>query len=555
MISIARAMTWEYTRQNRWKMLCALLAVVYLANLIGGKLAQMNPQAILFAQYLFTLLETIFLAVLVITQYTNKQKGIGFPAGLYTEPVPTCFLVTWHMLLGVGFAVLVYSTTALIITLHTGEAWPIIGPGLFLALVVTWMQALIWSCAGVPSLHTIMGGVLILVFIHGFNQCFGVSTFPMGMPRHPWTPPPALHPLTLGLGIAGAFGLATLGVARDRCGDRLSLTLIKQRRHVLQGNPVRQSRKFRSPIAAQCWFERCRIGRFVPGCNLFMVTFIIVLGVSGLVGTRVSEVCATLFWVLAVVNLLVYPPILGIGLGQQGGQQLTVDPFKAIQPISNTSLLWIYLRSALETTLLGWAIYVAGMLIVLAGLFVAEGRAAVDLFLATLRVLSQAAVQPGSPWYSIRFVISLRGMGSVCMWSAFALIASILLTGRHWLLIGLFTIGWGSLMLWGLLCDFGLVPQVTIEAVRDIRPWLIGLGCLGGTGTAFIVALRKSIIPRIMPWVGLGIWGILCALSIYGDILTLSGPAAKLVLVCGLLALPVVPLALAPLALTWNRHR
>jgi hypothetical protein len=353
---IAMAMTWEYARQNRWKMLSALLGVVYLANLVGGKLSDMNPQAILFAQYLFMLLEIFFLAGVVIIQYTNKQKGIGFPTGLYTEPVPTWFLVTWHMLLGVCFAVLVYGITALIIYLHSGDVWPLLGPSLFLTLVVTWMQALVWFCAGMPSVHTVMAGVLILVFVHGFNQCFGVSTFPVGMPTHPWTPPLAVHPLMLSLGIVGACGLAAVSVARDRCGDRLSLAWIKLRRPG-RASPVELSRNFRSPIAAQCWFERRRIGRFIPGCNLFMVTLVVVLAGSGLLGTKTTGVCATLFWVLAVVNLMIYPPILGIGLGQQGGRQLTVDPFKAIQPLSNASLLWIYLRTALETILLGWVIY------------------------------------------------------------------------------------------------------------------------------------------------------------------------------------------------------
>ena len=94
-----------------------------------------------------------------------------------------------------------------------------------------------------------------------------------------------------------------------------------------------------------------------------------------------------------------------------------------------------------------------------------------------------------------------------------------------------------------------------VEAVRDALPWLIGLGCLSGTGAAFIMALRKSIISRIMPGVGLAIWGMLCVAGVYGDILKLASPAANLVLVSGLLILPVAPLALAPLALHWNRHR
>jgi hypothetical protein len=286
-----------------------------------------------------------------------------------------------------------------------------------------------------------------------------------------------------------------------------------------------------------------------------VITLILGLGFSGVFWPKTTEACATLFWVLAVVNLMVYPALLGIILGQQGGPYLTMDPFKAIQPVSNAQLIRVTCRTALGMILKGWVIYFVGLLILLSGLFFAGGRETINLFFATMRVLSQAVVQPGSPWHSIRFVISLRGLGFVCVWAGFALTSSLLFVGRMWVLIGLFTVSCAVAILWDVLCGIGLIPQVIVEAVQNILPWMFGLGYMGITTAFFVLARRKSITHRIMPWVGLALWVIFCLIGVHGDIVKLNGPTSNLILVLGLLTWPVAPLALAPLALAWNRHR
>jgi len=554
MIRVAKAITWEYWRQNCWKILIALLVTIFFANLIGEEVPDMKPGAALLVQYLFLLMELISLGILVIIQYSKKKTEIGFPPGLFTEPVPTWFLVLCHMLLGVLSVLLVLGCAIGIIYLHTGSLWPVLGPCLFLALVVTWMQALTWSCAGHPSLHTILGGLLILVFAQGFGECYGISTLLVGLPRHGWTPTLATHPLMLGLGIAGAYILALLGVTRDRCGDRLNLAWIKQSRWP-QIRSAKKHRNFQSPVAAQCWFENRRVGRSVLVCNLFVITLILGLGFSGVLRSRTTETCAALFWILAVVNLMFYPTLLGIVLGQQGGPYLTMDPFKAIQPVSNAQLMGVYCRTALGIILKGWVVYFVGMGILLSWLFLHGGREPINLFFATMRILSQAVDQPESPWHSIRFVISLRGLGFVCVWAGFALTASLLFTGRRWVVLGTVTGSWAVVVLWDILCGIGLIPQGIVEAVQSTLPWFFGLGFLSVTTAFFVLARRKSITHRIMPWVGLALWITFCIIGVAGDIVKLNGPASNLILVLGLLTWPVAPLAIAPLALAWNRHR
>ncbi|MHC4534054.1 MAG: hypothetical protein ACYS6K_08885, partial [Planctomycetota bacterium] len=71
----------------------------------------------------------------------------------------------------------------------------------------------------------------------------------------------------------------------------------------------------------------------------------------------------------------------------------------------------------------------------------------------------------------------------------------------------------------------------------------------------FFAARRRHLIASITPCLGLGLWLILC-ISVGYMWLTRSDPElSSIVLAMGLLALPVAPLATAPLALAWNRHR
>ena len=82
-----------------------------------------------------------------------------------------------------------------------------------------------------------------------------------------------------------------------------------------------------------------------------------------------------------------------------------------------------------------------------------------------------------------------------------------------------------------------------------------GICCVLGTAGAFFAARRQYLIAPIMLCLGLGLWLILC-ISIGFMWLTRTEPGlSSVVLAMGLLALPVAPLATAPLALAWNRHR
>ncbi|MFC1762720.1 hypothetical protein ACFL6U_11670 [Planctomycetota bacterium] len=555
MFSTIKIMTWAYARESRWRILGSLMGILCFAHLTGKEMADMDPMEALFAQYLLVLLIVLALTIQVIIQYTNKQYGLGFPPTLYIEPVSTWLLVTWRIGLDVLIANLLYGITVLVIYLHTDLRWPMLGPCLLITLVVTFMQATLWSCTRIPGLHILIGGVLILLFINGYSRCYGVTSFLVGIPHHPWAANAAMDHIIRIAGIVCATMLSITAVSSDRCGDGLCLHWQRSQRSAPTTRPCPQTRPFRSARMAQVWFEQHRIGWIVPGCNLFVAALILLLCFSNLSNTKIPDNCAAFFWVFAIVNLTVYPPLLGLTLGVQGKGRLVIDPFKAIQPISNASLLWTQLLTAIKTMLVGWGIYFACLLIVLIALMTTQGRAALDQFFATLRVLSQTLSEPDSPWYSIRFVLSLRGLWIVCMWTAFTLSATLLLTGRGWFLITMGILLWGLPIAWSLPGDLGLVSSNIATGMRHAQTWIIGLGCLGLTVAAHALVRKKSRIHRLVPWLGLGLWIALFSFSVYGDIVTSKSSLTHLTCVAGLLALPVLPLAAAPLALAWNRHR
>jgi hypothetical protein len=106
-----------------------------------------------------------------------------------------------------------------------------------------------------------------------------------------------------------------------------------------------------------------------------------------------------------------------------------------------------------------------------------------------------------------------------------------------------------------VLHTFNLIPPSIFPAVLKSIPWIIGACCLLGTAWAFTAARRRHLIDSARLCLGPGLWLLLC-LSVGWVWLSRDEPGlSTIVLVMGLLALAVAPLATAPLALAWNRHR
>ena len=136
------------------------------------------------------------------------------------------------------------------------------------------------------------------------------------------------------------------------------------------------------------------------------------------------------------------------------------------------------------------------------------------------------------------------------------------LTGRSWI-IKLFPV-WRTALLLGL-CALISVAKSHVNFKAAWLPWLTGglLVCLGAK-IAFSIAVfvwglrRNAITARAVGWI-VGGWlaGGLFLAGCAGHVCSLINQSGLWIWIAlgGFLILPLADLAIAPLALAWNRHR
>jgi hypothetical protein len=219
--------------------------------------------------------------------------------------------------------------------------------------------------------------------------------------------------------------------------------------------------------------------------------------------------------------------------------------------VSNSRLSAMILRPGAAGLVSAWVIYIAAVLFMLGWYF----------------MVGQIDEIPWEEYYGFKNAVHQLGYvntlllvvaGIIVVWGAIGLGASMTLMGRPWLLWGFWlaicSIG-PVFVVVDMLHAFNVIPFNIVPTLWSSLPWTIGIGCLLGTVLAFLSALRRCFVTWRAPCLGLGLWLILC-ISIGSAWLPFDEPkTSTIVLVAGLLALSVAPLATAPLALAWNRHR
>jgi len=90
------------------------------------------------------------------------------------------------------------------------------------------------------------------------------------------------------------------------------------------------------------------------------------------------------------------------------------------------------------------------------------------------------------------------------------------------------------------------------HSVKILLLLLLGVSCLGGTIYAFIAARKKNYIHRVIPWCALLLFCIF--LWHLGGWQLMKNPLRHIATMAPV-SLIFLPLAAAPLAIAWNRHR
>ena len=551
MRSIAISLTWEFWRRSRWWIFSEIIMMACITTVMYGRIPSIGARTHAKIHYNALFYEFIcFTYFILSSQLYRKNKRPGFPAHLYLKPTWTWVLVGWQMLLPAVTVALLYLVSVGCARILLGITWPILGPMLLLAAAVACTQAIFWSMVGFQVLRF---GICLLVLTvlnmwqftrYGPLQGYANISRLTGM----WTELTSSELLTMVSCLAAAYIVAVIGVARDRRGDCVGWPGFWKSFGRASDLLRRKQRSFNCPAAAQFWREWHEKDWLLPVASAICVGGVILLDASGIHNTQDT---ITAFVGLFYIALAV-PFFAGFVFGQCG-RKSKIDVFKATLPVNNARLSAMILRPGAASLLAAFAIYIAAAALMIGWFFmVGEGET------VTQELHSNAFVNDIHEVFGDQNALLLAAVGVVIAWVLVGIGASITFAGRPWLVWGFWFVVctvWPALMTLRMLFLFKLIPFDIASVLFGVLPWIIGTLCLLGTAWAFFAARRRHLIASITPCLGLGLWLILC-ISVGYMWLTRSDPElSSIILAMGLLALPVAPLATAPLALAWNRHR
>jgi hypothetical protein len=519
-------MTWDLVRRGWWKMLAAALGALLLPFLLLSALEleggfDRDDPSLLIMNIVLAQMSMLMFAAAVMTSQGQLTR-------FYALPITTSTLVTWLFVPAMALIAVASAASTAILNLVFDLNWPIWGPALFAAAALVAVEAVLWlteSTGWVIVGLTLVAAALGLWFKARYGALFS-------MPVHQWLEVTPWHVATLAAIVVAAWCVGVFAVGRNRRGDRLpALGLWAWLLRVLDsGVPI--DRRFRTPAAAQIWFEWRAKGWAMPA----VVVFGIVLGVTG--WSIFSQNGAELLEGFAFGGGLLSGAAIVVGLiiGNTGrdDKSYEIGQFLATRPVTNTEFARTILLTSAQSVFAGWLIW-------------ALSFGAVYLCLVPTGLIATPPALRELPWWY--YPATLLGP-----WAIVAVGASIGLTGRS--------------LLWPLLlcgvpggwCGMSLLVRAVFspesQAVFLQASWTVfTVGCLLGTAWAFAAAKRRALIGLPTLSAGLCAWLALAAVVALGSTRQPASPALVSVWLIGISALVVAPLASAPLALAWNRTR
>jgi hypothetical protein len=561
MTSIALALTRDYLRRSLWPALAALGYLVGLP-LLGYLLIvwQGTPvdafNTFIAVRLPFGVLLVSLFGFMLAVWMGQGQDAFGMAPRLYVLPLTTWFAVGCRMLqCGLTVAALCLLTLGAYNRLF-GTSWPLWAPAALLVPAAWWFQAATWTLRDF-RLWKLAAAAGVLVSL-GYWIALHSAPDALGLPGQSWIGQAPAEALVWLVYSATAIAVSLEGVARHRRGDSVGPGAWLERRLLGIESFLRQRRSgFADPEEALCWLEWTRRGLVLP------------VGMAGmhLLGLVVGAAYVALGW-SRPIDVLEFQVVLGLALQPQLGlligmfqghrsqtsSRLEFDSFSATRPVSDRTLARAFLRMAWRAVAVSYAVTAAACLIAAAWAY-GEQRAAL------VRLLESHFIWSSLGGWSVPLVFAASLLAA---WAAMGLSASLVLSGRSSLLG--WVIGTAVVTLIGTVIVINLFLPPPVAAV-----WIaacagaLGLAILIGTVWAFLAARRWRLISTAGIWQSAVTWLVLCAAAAFVGFgmhhaATSTPPTPTLrwlalPLIPGLLALCVAPLATAPLALAWNRHR
>lgn len=530
MHSAASAFAWEFRRRHRWGLLAIAASIVALAVIrfafIGT--GRVNESSDMVALAIVIPMTTAFLYFLAVFSF-----GVGgdiaarqsiFPPRMFTLPVTSSALAGWPMLYGSIAMMLLWLAMRLVVAWPSGFDVPTFWPFLLGPSLLAWTQALTWLSYPMPGLRMIVTVVWLATIDAVIMTALELK---------------ASEGVMLALlapHVPIAFFVARFAVAQARRGDvpDWQFGRVTSRRFAA----VRAH--FASPARAQEWLEWRQHGRSLPWLVALLLPFELALLFL------FHETPVIVFETLCTVVLT--PPFVAIFVAATVSSGVT--PFVTARPLTSAALVAAKLKVSMRSALVSWLLVLAAVPIAV------RWSGSTPIVNDWLRDLVKAVGTPRT--------IAIVALGIVLLiastWKQLVQSLFIGMTGREWLI--------KTAAIGALVCLAVIVPiarwafgeRVIVARLWTALPWilatLVTLKLVAAAWIAIRLHARRVVSDRTLLRGALS-WDA-AVFALYGLLVWIT-PAVivrrhALALVA-ILAVPLVRVAAAPLALTWNRHR
>lgn len=451
----------------------------------------------------------------------------GAPSRFFTFPVRAHQIVAWLMAPAMLLTFVATAVSSALVNRVYGYHWPVWGPAVFGAVVVAAFQAGLWLSGRTLWVIGILTTILSLLGVW-FKTRHGAL---VGLPDHYWHDVTLAEAATLLVAGLGAYGLGVVAVARARRGDAIpDLGFVAWAESLLEQSLT--PAPFRTPDEAQRWYVWRRAGYTMPAMTLF-------LGLCGLACWLLAsrEPRQLWEWTMAGPFCLLFVAMMGgMILGNMGSDDnsYALGQFLGTRPMTTTALARATLFSLARGMSLSWLLWLLTFLVVAPSVWLSGTVLIYPFDEETRWMLGPGALIGGWAIAAGLMVLGLYGRTVVPL-AAMMLVPTLLvglINGVRWAL-----------------------PE-SAEATALLWLTLVGsLLCVGLVGWSMQRALANGFISTRTAVLCVGVWALLSA-AVVGEQFLRTTPSAMTAAVgIAVMTFAVLPVAAAPLALSWNRVR
>jgi hypothetical protein len=475
----------------------------------------------------------------------------GYPASMFVLPVETRRLVGWPMLYAGLVNASLWILVARLVLMPAGFTPPIVWVAALIAASTAWAQAISWSpfptpFARVPALALALLPLVLFGFWAGLNF-------------DSWAVKATVIAASL-LWMAVAYRFAVRGLSRARGGTESSWTILPEIMRLALARPRATSLSARRPFptatAAQLWHECRRNAVFLPAMVAFVGLPMLALSCLSVLNPEsdrtllfgsIAVTPATmslLFW-LAVP--LMFATSFGQALGKfdfWGKDQL--PSFFAIRPLTTTRFVVVKLVAAAISALACCAIL--WLLVLIWAALEASPLNSRESLVRT----AFAHLSPRNAAFAIGVMLGCLAL----LWRTIVTGMWISLAGRKGMSMAAAITSWISLTIAVVVGSWVYRHSEIQPRLMAALPWLLAClvivklcGAAGGMAALY----RLHLAPARMLAIILLTW-LTAATAILAGIRLVSPLNWQIVGVV-LLIVPLIRIAISPVALYFNRHR